>query len=366
MAVYLVGYAGIGITALITGQVASKTNKKTFLITAFCIMVLIAGFRSQNVGADTPSYLAIFDFLQNNSIGEAKAVFTTIETGYLVFVKCLTFFTNSKQVFLIVQAIVIYFSIGRFILRYSDDAYIATLFFYALSFTTTMNIMRQWIALSILLFTFEFLDKKKYFNVICLLMLAITFHKSAIVFGAVIVAYTLKEKKRFSICCAIAGIAMCLVLNSSAFDNILVAVGYSRIVNSRWMEGAQSNGTMAYIYFLICALDLIVIALTKKREVANGKAFPVTQYRFCQKKFYLLMSILGAYTNYLARINAAMSRFGLYFLVFMFFVFSDAIERICRLVGMRWRILFNYIVYVLLAFACMISAGGYRYEFLIK
>lgn len=146
-------------------------------------MALIAGLRGYDVGWDTRNYVWFFSRVTNYDL---RFVFTNnfeLEKGYVL----LEYFTskistNPTALFLII-AIFYCFSVGLFIYKNSKNPILSYVIFISMGFYTfSMTALRQTVAIGIILFSFEFIKKRKFIPFLLLVLLASTFHYSALVF----------------------------------------------------------------------------------------------------------------------------------------------------------------------------------------
>lgn len=181
MTIYL-GILLYYISVLILGRaIKVKLNKK--LITIFMLLPLfvLVAFRAPIVGNDTYSYFQTYNtviqesFLSNSS--------SRLEIGYILSARVFGILGLDYIVFQIATTLFIYYSLGRFISKFSSNIVISLITFITLNmFFQTMNISRQYIAIAILLFSVDFILEKKIFKFTLLVAFASLFHASAIVF----------------------------------------------------------------------------------------------------------------------------------------------------------------------------------------
>lgn len=96
--------------------------------------------------------------------------------------KIVAFFSSNYQMIFVVTSLLI---IGLFCIcyaKYSSNVYLSVMLFLLLSeYYCTMNFIRQSIAGIIALFALEFLKKKKFLPYLMIILVASTFHKSALI-----------------------------------------------------------------------------------------------------------------------------------------------------------------------------------------
>lgn len=168
-----------------------KKRWKYILLAALPMFFLIA-FRNQNLGADTGMYIKHFNKMLNtpwNKIFDN----TRMEVGYVIFVKLITCFTSNPLIYQVICAAIYLFAVTSFANQIEEDPFFVLFLFctlgsYMFMFTGT----RQCLAISICLFSFRFIKKRKILPFALLMILAFYFHKSSILFIAAYLIYSRK------------------------------------------------------------------------------------------------------------------------------------------------------------------------------
>lgn len=157
--------------------------KNLFLYFAAFPMFFIIAVRGEFVGADTGTYIRHFISVLNASLETAIAD-TKMETGYVVFVKYLGYFVRNPNIYQIVCASIYYICTMSFVKQLKgSDGFFFLFFFCTLGlFMFMFTGVRQCIAISLCLFTYKYLIRRKYWICLLLLGLAFTFHKSSFLF----------------------------------------------------------------------------------------------------------------------------------------------------------------------------------------
>jgi transmembrane protein EpsG len=144
---------------------------------------LIIGLRGWDVGWDTRNYIYFFEkYGSMNFISLLSGNFE-IEKGYLIFQYFLfNIYSHPTLLFSTIATIYI-ISVSSFIYRNSKYPLLSYLIFISMGyFTFSMTALRQTIAIAIILFSYNYLKEKKLLGFLILVLIASTFHYSAIVF----------------------------------------------------------------------------------------------------------------------------------------------------------------------------------------
>lgn len=188
-------YIGIIAFTVLLGIIinANETNykKKFFLITIFSLIAVFSALRSKNVGMDTEQFFSMYNVIRALSWDRLHEL--RYEWGYMILCKLLSYISTSPQLLIIVSSIFISFSVGRFIYKNSTDVVMSTYIYITFNiWSMYMNVLRQAIAIAIIMIGFEFLKKRKWIIFGLFVLLAMTFHTSAI-FVLVLIPCLLKK-----------------------------------------------------------------------------------------------------------------------------------------------------------------------------
>ena len=140
------------------------------------VYVVLAGFRTPNVGSDTQEYIRIFlRIYDNRSFGGG------IEAGFVMLNRIVASFTNNPQVLLVVCAI---FIAVPFVRRISTSSFFIP-FSLSMAFAIMingMNAKRTVMAIALVFFCMEYAKKTKWVICFVIIAFAVLFHISALIF----------------------------------------------------------------------------------------------------------------------------------------------------------------------------------------
>ena len=229
-----------------------EKNKNSFgLITIFFVLAFFSGFRYM-VGIDYLSYSYLFDA---NDFG----TLITNEPGFTYLVVLLKKVLPSKYYLFLFFASITSFFTYKAILKLSDDfklstiIYFCTVSFYLFSF----NIVRQFTAATIFLFSLNYLveGKKKTFVIICLLA-AFFFHVSILFMIPLVFFYRLPVRKINLF--IVVGLALIVGLNVKIFVK-------NAFVFSHYTTNIYEEEVGVGMHVILFALLSIIIELLRKR-----------------------------------------------------------------------------------------------------
>ncbi len=250
-----------------------KNSSKVYIIVMFSILGVMMMLKSTEVGNDTPTYMSLYKRLLTTTNMERFLNEIRYEKWFVYLCYALGKISQDAQLLFITTGAFVAFSFGRFIYKYSEIPWLSVLMFITLQFfDLSLSGTRQILAISILIFAYDFLIDKKFWKFLLTVLLASMFHNSVILF---LLLYPLSKPKKdtryYSIVVAIALVAF------AGFDYILRAIsvifpGYIHYLTQE-SKGYSSTPTLAT--GLMLGLWLIIFFVSKhygsKRKVVYTK-----------------------------------------------------------------------------------------------
>lgn len=171
---------------------SKKTLSKILLAIAFSCIFLVSGLR-YNVGTDYNNYIEIFNIIINRKLQLSYQ----IEPAFILMIKLIALFTNEFLWLFIVTSLFITIFVFKASMNGTGYYELSIFLYMAFGFyTSSFNIIRQWMAASVLLYAYEFLVEGKDREFFKYVFLAICCHYSAIM---VIPIYFFIKKPRSNI-----------------------------------------------------------------------------------------------------------------------------------------------------------------------
>ena len=186
---------------------ASNTKKRSNILLGiiFISLFLICVLRSSSVGRDIVGYKDAYKMTKDVPFSDFNYIY--YENGYLLFMKICIALNMNFQLFLFVSYLIILFPIFIFIEKFSNDKIFSVMIYICyMLFEFDLTGLRQAIAMSITLVAFVILIEKKkmyLFWYVLLILLAMTFHKSAIICFAILPLMLIKNIKWYSVIVAL-------------------------------------------------------------------------------------------------------------------------------------------------------------------
>lgn len=287
-----------------------SSKEKFFLFICFVIMFFLVGFRSYSSGNDTKTYVEVFKIC---STLKWNAVNTLLhyDKGYLVFNVLATYFTSNSRIFLLLLSFICNISVYHFVKNNSKNylvsiiLYVSLLFFYS-----SMTMARQFLSFSIILYSFDFVRKKKVIKFFLLILLASLFHSSAIISLLIYPFYYLKFSHKRAI--------------FMIFISFIIFVFLGRVFND---ISSYLNKTTSYIdtlgtvkvanvlytvVYLIVYVFVVLFLMGRENKKNNS--------------FYLYITLMGFLIYFLSIKISILARAAQYFTIFIIIVIPNIIQ----------------------------------------
>lgn len=204
MVIYLFYYLLLGFCAIFFSKFKNKKANIIHLLIVFLGIFFIVGFRHPSMGVDlqygtNDGYIGMYKLIASSSFKDVlNQNFMNFEKGYVIFNKLISYFGNNEQVLLIASAILSLFPICYIYWKYSDNFELSMIVYISLTcFLMTFSGLRQACAIGICFSSFYFIKNRKIIPFVLLVILAYTFHSSAIFFLLAYPIYILNIKKQY-------------------------------------------------------------------------------------------------------------------------------------------------------------------------
>lgn len=355
MIIYFVLAGFIPLYGFLTHANRNNFRKKQFVFVVFGIMTLISALRASTIGIDLDlHYAKNYELISSVNWSDIPifAVSKQYEVGYCYFTKLLTYISTDVQFYIIFTSVVIYGVHGYFFYKKSEDVILSTsLFMFFCLFYMYMNIVRQAIAVSILLMAYLIFSESKkkihnYVVFVLLVMLASALHSSAIL----CLIYLLFDKLKFTKIHMLLGIvvtALIYVGYSSVYKFVLSILGgndkYSSYLDSEEYGVGYMN--LQSIYYVIITLGAFLLGyyILVWKDKTSHKLFAKQEYKVkSNESFMLYMSFIAFACRLLIFKMSIITRFTFYFIPFVLILYPYAISKFKRRSN---RIILNLTVY---------------------
>ena len=239
----------------------SKNKNIQYVMTALPLCVISA--IRYDVGTDYfYRYVPIYRALWNGYDVE------NLEIGFKLFIKLLINFTSDYQILFIITSIVIVYGIIGIIFKYSKKPIISIVLFFLLGYYfESMNLVRQYMALSLSMIAFDKMMEKKHFQYIIYTFIATSIHNVAIVSVFYILLSKIKLLKPNHLGCFI----VVIIIFKNIFLNIIIFL----LNNTRFLNYENTKYFESDLPILLLILNIAIyfvlyyFMLVKKEKLSK-------------------------------------------------------------------------------------------------
>lgn len=239
---------------------------------SFLVLWYLTAFRSNKIGNDTQNYIYYFNAFERNGFDLAGKV----EIGYQFFNILVGLFSDDPHIFIIVSATVMYLGLAVYIFKYSKNILVSFCLFFCFFFSVYVNTLRQGMAMIIVLYAYQYLKKNKNIIALLLIIIAVLFHKTALLALLLFLQYQLLIDKRT----VILGSIIIAGLSITGVFGIIISFVFPWY--SKYTEGLYaSSGWLGVSYEVLRNTIIFFIA------------YKVADYDNCEDRLFMLdLSIL--------------------------------------------------------------------------
>jgi len=298
----MIPFIFLTVFVLIFAYLAERYDSISFFGVCLMLLTFFSAFRGESVGIDTAQYYRVY-----NDVASGKNIYG-IEKSFLMFCDCLQYFSKKPEflVFLM-SALTNVLILFRFWSFRKEASFLVMIAIYIAGYyPETMNVMRQFLAVAIVFAGSYFLFRKQILIYALFLIIAVIFHKSALLGLGLIVVYLLTEKElksHYRILSIIVLLISLVVLLPVIMDSLEI---YSRYFN-------RLKGSVGFmIPFKLCCFMLAVLLAKFGLRKEKGVALGVEKINLNNTGLYLL----GLLTCCGGMFFLFMDRIALYYMMF--------------------------------------------------
>ena len=273
-----------------------KTKKRgvnVYLILSVALPVLLAAFR-HNVGTDYENYVTMYE--RNSALTfiqwfESSRNFDENRFG-IWFISRVAGLFGSSTVFFGLIALIIYLPVAMTIRKYFTKCVFLAAFTYLMTlFSTGLNISKQVMAISVLIYGLQFAQKRKFFKYCLTVVCAVCFHITAVIGIGIYFIYSKNTSKILNV--QRVALAVCFSLGILLLPQILSLIG-GRFADYIVYEGHSLNRS----FFIDCGLFAMFVVL-RKRYIRLNK---INNLLIATMLFGLILEYTGFYSPFIKRI----------------------------------------------------------------
>lgn len=275
------------------------------------ILVLLAAFRSDSVGADTAGYRE--DYLNMGMYDSLQGLidrYSEFYMGYFALSKLFYMVGLPVQVwFGFIMAFYLY-AMMRLINMFSKDKVFSLLVFITIGlWSFSMAGLKQTFAMSMMLLACVFFIEKKYFWTTVLIVLIYYTHQVALIGIAFIPLYYIRKTKwfvplTFVVCCLIYAYSFMFM------ESMVQIMG-----NEKWKEYLVNESSYSYVTFIFYTI-ITGIAFLNFRKYGDADE---------NAKFFLGLSMIGCGLQLLAGVSPSLFRLALLYTPYMTILIPNSV-----------------------------------------
>ena len=291
----IIVYLGLAVLCFLIARLAELSDDKRWVWAIVLMLSLVAGLRSITVGIDAKNYDAWFRLIAGGNEGQIYGV----EAAFILASKLLLAVFNSTYVVFFFLAV---FSHGPIIFTlWKNREHLSfpwsVLCYYIMFYAMSLNGMRQFLAVALVIYATNFAREGKYLKFILMVLTATLFHLSALV-GFLYLFFEIPFLKRFGRRRKALLLTLCSLMG---IGGIFALEYLMRSYGGYFDRQASSIGVMMLVKFGLLALSLFVIGIPVDKEERKAALTFTAFYG------------LGIALNSLSYIFLYMGRIGLYF-----------------------------------------------------
>lgn len=312
-----------------------NNNRKFYFFSVSFLMILLLTLRHDFVGTDTHNYRWLYNAFENMSF--QNALIHIKDPGFVWFFQFVSGLGLSFRFILFIQAFFYISSLTYIIKRYSKIPTLSYWIFVTMGYFIFATTMRQAIAISFTLISYDFIKRKKMWPFLICVGLASTFHLTALVF---LPAYWI-DKFKYN--------RKTLILILSIITSIIFLRGrISTLVLSYANTNYVASSTGGYFLILFFVALLILGIFYKKRFLIDDNN---------KMLFFMLAASLALIP--IASVNPAFFRIANYYQVFVILYIPNLIISLKDKL-MKFILTYGFIVLSLYYFYFKLTSYGIR------
>lgn len=328
------------ILSLVLALLAEKSHKKVFVYVIAFILSLFCGLRGDSVGVDTENYITNLTYIRERGI-----LLGGSDIGYsLLSYIMMGVFDNPHYALLIFAVITNSFIILRFWdFREHSSFTMMVLIFLIFHYPYTFNIVRQYLAVSIIFWGTRYLEKGAYLKYLCFVAIAASMHSSAILgFLLVFIPFGFGKFR-------LTKIKLLGLLGSV----LLIIVGFSVFQSNfdKYTKYFQESETSVHLITIVKTLAVFLVIIANRPFKNKSFSYSYRKTHPMRKEIPIIYSC-GLLLSSFGMLHSFMNRIGFYFIMYEMPFWGQAI------LARKNRIIFILIISLMLIYSFQATMLG--------
>lgn len=290
----------------------NQLKERYYTLFICAVLVFMAAFRSNEVGADTEGYRFFYESLsQYSSVQSLIDRYTIYYFGYFGLSKLFYIAGMPVQVwFGFVEAFYLY-ALLKLINKFSRDKIFSILVFITIGlFSFSLAGLKQTFAMSLMMLAFIYFIDKRYSVSVLLIIITYFTHQAALIFLAAFPFYYIRKTKWF--------IPLIILLCGLiyAYGYLFMETMVDVLGNEKWETYLVTESNYTYVTFIFYTVITIIAFL-------NFKNYNLEEPD--SAKLILGLSVLGCGLQLLAGISASLFRLAYLYTPFMMILLPNSV-----------------------------------------
>ena len=238
-----------------------KSLKKQSLICSI-FMIGILSLRDIRVGKDLENYLEVFFNFSNLEIEKLMKI--SMEKGYLILNKIIYFISSNERMFIFIISFILIVLLKKWIDNDSKIVWLSYFIFVTFGYYFPFfNIIRQTLAMLILLLSLKSIKKRNFFHFFIYYLIAINFHYTALFFILLYFIFPIKINLKYYFYIMVLSLSNIII----GFKVIEFIIGIIPKYTVRYKEKIIfGQGLKLWIFLFLIFTIVFFIYLKKKNE----------------------------------------------------------------------------------------------------
>lgn len=267
MTIYLIAFFLIFLFVFMFDQQAQQ-KRKNFLALWCLFIALVCGLGDMLGGYDRYIYGEIFDSTADGLaeglpiLQTAAMQFNPTEPGYGIWNVIIAFISSNRYIFLLLSTLVLYGMLYYHIIKYSKTPFLAFFILFCIFYFFTFTYLREVLAVGVSWFSIPYAIKRKPIHFGLIILLAFSFHNSALLFGLTYFIAPLKlTRQRIVII-----VFLSLILGLTPLGSFVFELFASNI-NETKANNVLSNVENTNIFYIAEAIIFFIIILWRYKYI---------------------------------------------------------------------------------------------------
>lgn len=337
MAIFIVMFILLGIMMI----PSNSRHKSTIALFCFLLLWIIQALRAPEIGCD-PYYTYIPHFMNQGDVDLSNVIQEPdrykFETGYHLYTRIIRLITHSSQLFVALTSFIILGLIAIVFRNYSRNIALTFIIFAGLIlYHFTFSGLRQSLAFGITFISTIFIFKRNLLAFVGMILLAFTFHRSAIIFLPSYWLYNVQMSKKIIVISAITIVAF-FVLAAPVAEYVR-----NMIFGEEKYAGYLGDNVGAFgltILYILLAVFVLVSSDWKNK----------------QENFLCWMAIMTLMFQPLGMVSQAADRIGYYYMIYFTLSIPNAVQGLK--IGKSNKYIIDFSLFLFMVFFFWYCNGG--------